>query len=199
MTVIDVVEGAWMRLRLWQLRRQGLTIADDCRLAAVPSFGSEPYLISIGRHVAMSAEVAFITHDGGTYVFRDQEQYKDVIKYGRITVLDNCVIGFRATILPGVVIGPNSIVSAGAVVTRSVPPNVVVAGNPAVPVMTIEQYAQWAAAGTPEYDPSEYRRDKRAALLKMKLRGAAKNPAAGTSEAAPGHQIGTDEPRRRAE
>jgi acetyltransferase-like isoleucine patch superfamily enzyme len=169
--VLDWAGDAWTAVRLWRLRRQGLTIADDCRLSGMPSFGSEPYLISIGRHVAMADEVAFITHDGGTHVFRDREPYRKVIKYGRITVLDNCVIGYRAIILPGVVIGPNSVVSAGSVVTRNVPPNTVVAGNPAAPVMTIEQYAQWSTAFSPPYDEELYRRDKRAALLQMALRG----------------------------
>lgn len=40
-------------------------------------------------------------------------------------------IGANATILPGVVIGVNSLVGAGSVVTRDVPDNAVVAGNPA--------------------------------------------------------------------
>lgn len=182
MRLLDVLMRAWTAYRLRRLRRQGLTIADDCRLSGMPSFGSEPYLVTIGRHVAMSDEVAFITHDGGTHVFRERKGYEDVIKYGRITVLDNCVIGYRATILPGVVIGPNSVVSAGAVVTRNVPPNTVVAGNPAVPIMGIEQYAQWARAGTPVYDVEEYRRDKRAALLKMQLRGASPERAREAAE-----------------
>lgn len=172
MSLLTLLQDAWTAYRLQQLRRQGLTIPDDCRLSGMPSFGSEPYLITIGHHVSMAREVAFITHDGGTRVFRDQEAYRKVLKYGRITVLDNCVIGYRATILPGVVIGPNSVVSAGSVVMRNVPPNVIVAGNPAVPIMTIEQYAKWALAATPAYDEEEYRRDKRAALLKMALKGA---------------------------
>ena len=40
-------------------------------------------------------------------------------------------IGANATILPGITIGSNAMVAAGAVVTRSVPPNAIVAGNPA--------------------------------------------------------------------
>lgn len=46
-------------------------------------------------------------------------------------------IGFGAIILKGVTIGQNSVVAAGSVVTRDVPPNSVVAGNPAVIVKSI--------------------------------------------------------------
>jgi acetyltransferase-like isoleucine patch superfamily enzyme len=49
-----------------------------------------------------------------------------------VIIADNVWIGMNATILKGVTIGENSVVAAGAVVTKSVPPNVVVAGNPAV-------------------------------------------------------------------
>jgi len=45
-----------------------------------------------------------------------------------------CFVGAHSLIMPGVVIGDNSIVGAGAVVTKSVPPNSIVAGNPAVVV-----------------------------------------------------------------
>jgi len=47
-------------------------------------------------------------------------------------------IGSSATILAGVVIGENSIVGAGSVVTRDVPPDTVVAGNPARVLRTLE-------------------------------------------------------------
>ena len=48
------------------------------------------------------------------------------------TVLDTgASIGAGATILPGITIGRNAMVAAGAVVTRSVPPNAIVVGNPA--------------------------------------------------------------------
>jgi acetyltransferase-like isoleucine patch superfamily enzyme len=161
-----------MRSRLWLERRKGLQIADDCLLAGFPIFGSEPYLITIGKGVAIAAEVTFITHDGGTHVFRKQERFRKVIKYGRITVLDNCVIGYRSTILPGVTIGPNSVVAAGSVVTRSIPPNVVAAGNPAKPVLTVSAYAEWALAGTPEYDEEQYKHDKQSVLLNIAIRGS---------------------------
>ena len=180
MLIVSSVRKFYNRLRLWQLRRAGLTLPDDCKLGGLPDFGSEPYLVTIGHHVAMAAEVCFLTHDGGTHVFRNQERYKKVIKYGRITVLDNCVIGQRAIILPGVTIGPNSVIAAGSVVTRNIPPDVLASGNPAKPVMSIHQYAEWCLAATPDYDPAEYQRDKKAFLLKFPIRGSSQVPMAGS-------------------
>lgn len=55
-----------------------------------------------------------------------------------VVIKDNVWIGFNAVILKGVTIGENAIVAAGAVVTKEVPPNVVVAGNPAVIVKQLK-------------------------------------------------------------
>jgi acetyltransferase-like isoleucine patch superfamily enzyme len=55
-----------------------------------------------------------------------------------VIISDNVWIGMNATILKGVTVGENSVVAAGSVVTKSVPPNVVVAGNPAVVVKKFE-------------------------------------------------------------
>ena len=54
-----------------------------------------------------------------------------------ILIKRNAWIGAGATILPGVTVGENAIVAAGAVVSRDVPPNTVVAGIPAKVVKTI--------------------------------------------------------------
>lgn len=55
-----------------------------------------------------------------------------------VRIADNVWIGMNAIVLKGVTIGENSIVAAGAVVSKSVPPNVVVAGNPAVIVKELK-------------------------------------------------------------
>lgn len=47
-----------------------------------------------------------------------------------------CVVGVRSIVLPGVKIGESCVVAAGAVVTKNVPPNTVVAGNPAKVIKT---------------------------------------------------------------
>jgi acetyltransferase-like isoleucine patch superfamily enzyme len=56
-----------------------------------------------------------------------------------VIIADNVWIGMNATILKGVTIGENSVVAAGAIVTKSVPPNVVVAGNPALVIKRFEK------------------------------------------------------------
>jgi len=56
---------------------------------------------------------------------------RDVRVTESVTVEKNVWIGANATILPGVTVGENAVVGAGSVVTHDVPPNTVVAGNPA--------------------------------------------------------------------
>lgn len=56
-----------------------------------------------------------------------------------IVIEDNVWIGGGAILLPGVRIGRNAVVGAGAVVSRSVPANTVAAGNPARVIREIEQ------------------------------------------------------------
>ena len=66
------------------------------------------------------------------------ERPREAVKARPIKIGDNVWIGMNAIILKGVTIGENSVVAAGAVVSKSVPENVVVAGNPAVVVKQLE-------------------------------------------------------------
>jgi UDP-2-acetamido-3-amino-2,3-dideoxy-glucuronate N-acetyltransferase len=63
--------------------------------------------------------------------FPRSKQYLAPEKIARTTVKKGASIGANATILPGIVIGERSMVGAGSVVTHNVPPDAVVAGNPA--------------------------------------------------------------------
>ena len=56
-----------------------------------------------------------------------------------IHIKKNAGIGIAATILPGVTVGENSIVGAGSVVTKDVPDNSIVAGNPAKFIKRIDE------------------------------------------------------------
>lgn len=56
-----------------------------------------------------------------------------------VTIKRNAWIGANATVLPGVTIGENSIVAAGAVVTKDVPDNTIVGGVPAKLIKKIEE------------------------------------------------------------
>lgn len=138
------------------LREQGAQIGQNCRIL-IRSFGGEPFLVRIGNHVTLAPDVAFITHDGGTWVFTDE--LPSLQKFGAIEVLDNCFIGYGAILMPGVRIGPNSIVAAGAVVTKDVPPNTVVGGCPAKTICSIEDYKQKALAVWAQQRPPGYMAD----------------------------------------
>ena len=131
---------------LQALKAKGLKIGKNCSFVAPgPNFGSEPYLIEIGDDTTVSFDVAFVTHDAGTRVLRnlaDNEKEKQTVIYGKIIVGKNCFIGCRATILPGVTIGDNSIIGAGSVVNRDIPANSVAAGVPCKVICTLEEYKE---------------------------------------------------------
>ena len=147
-------------------RKVGVNVGERCNFVSPPpNWGSEPWLITIGNHVELSGNVTFITHDGATWVIRDQ--YKDVLRYGKIIIHDNCFIGSGTTIMLGVEIGENSIIGANSVVTKSIPKNSVYAGNPARFISSLEDYRKKCIEGTPNYDVSAYKRDKKHVVLKL--------------------------------
>ena len=62
--------------------------------------------------------------------------------FGKVTIGDYVYIGTGSLIMPGVTIGNNVLVAAGSVVTKSIPDNCVVAGNPAKFVCTVDEYIE---------------------------------------------------------
>ena len=131
------------------LRQMGARIGEGCRIYT-SNFGTEPWLIRIGNRVCISNEVTFVNH-GLVWVFEDK--YDSLTRFGKIEIGDNCQIGIRATILPGVTVGDNSIVGACSVVTKDVPPGVVVAGNPARVICTVADYEQKCLAAHIDIPP----------------------------------------------
>jgi maltose O-acetyltransferase len=95
---------------------------------------SHCFLISIGDNCTICPNVRLIAHDAST------KKILGFTKLGRIIINDRCFIGDSVIVLPGVTIGPDSIVGAGSVVTHDVPPGTVVAGNPAKMISLLGDY-----------------------------------------------------------
>ena len=125
------------------LRSLGVKIGNNCDILTSPhNFGTEPWLIELGNNVTIGQGVLLITHDGTSRLFRDWQPgscpYGN--KFGTIAIRDNCFIGSNAILLAGIQIGPDSAVGAGSVVTKTVPPRVIAAGNPARVIKTLDEY-----------------------------------------------------------
>ena len=103
-------------------------------------FGSEPWLISLGDNVYITAGVQFITHDGGTLILR--KEIPDLEWTAPISVGNDVYFGVRAVILPGVTIGNRCIIAAASVVTKDVPDNSVVGGIPARHISSVDEYME---------------------------------------------------------
>lgn len=127
-------------------KNKGMKVGRGCDFVSPgPNFGSEPYLITIGDNTTVSFDVAFVTHDAGTRVLRnlaDNRKEKQTVIYGEIVIGNNCFIGCRSTILPGVTIGDNTIIGAGSVVNRDIPANSVAAGVPCKVICSLEEYKE---------------------------------------------------------
>ncbi len=90
--------------------------------------------VEIGNHVMLGPAVQLYT---AVHPLEAEERIAGWEVALPIVIQDNVWLGGGAIVLPGVTIGRNAVVGAGAVVTRDVPPDVVVVGNPARIVRTI--------------------------------------------------------------
>ena len=143
MSPFNIHYGRHVKFGVWSFANYGTTFLD-----------SAP--ITIGDWVAIATNVQFITD---THPVPPEERFlppKDgdflpftlVNLAHPITVEDRVWIGAGAIILPGVTIGEGAMVAAGSVVTRDVPPRMVVAGNPARVIRSVDEGAP------PPYDPA---------------------------------------------
>jgi len=106
--------------------------------------------ITIGKHCRMGINITMLDSPGHPLdpARRMAGEAPDVENVRPITIGDNVWIGTGSVIFPGVTIGDNSVISLGSVVMSDVPPNVVVAGNPARKIMSLAEKAEKAAVST---------------------------------------------------
>lgn len=113
-TIFVDIRRAWLR-RVW-----GMDLHPTVQMSLSAKLDRTfPVGVHVGENSYLAFESRILTHD------RTRGLYLHT-RIGR-----NCFIGGRSLILPGVEVGDNCVVGAGSVVTKSVPPRSVVAGNPA--------------------------------------------------------------------
>jgi maltose O-acetyltransferase len=112
-----------------------LTIGSDCFLTGPVSFDLQAP-VTIGDRVSIGHGVRFLTvdHEIGEAARRCGPSFAEPIRVG-----DGVWLGSSCIILPGVSVGNGAIVAAGAVVTRDVAPNTLVAGVPARIVRSLQE------------------------------------------------------------
>ena len=111
--------------------QKNVTIGNDCKIQS-HSFICE--LVTIGDNCFIGHGVMFVND-----LFKEGKPAGgDKLKWKATFVGNNVSIGSNATILP-VSVGDNVVIAAGAVVTKNIPKNSVVAGNPAKIIKTLDQ------------------------------------------------------------
>lgn len=112
-------------LRPLLLRAAGAHVGEKVYIGKLCVFDDNfPELLTIEDHAIISSGCLIFAHDVST----------EEATVGKITIKRGAYIGMGAMILPGVTIGENAIVGAGAVVTKDVEPNTIVVGVPACPI-----------------------------------------------------------------
>lgn len=110
---------------------------------------TRPWLLSIGDYTVITQGVVILTHDYSLSTLR--RVYGEWIGEGKETVIgENCFLGMNSIILMGSHIGNNVIVGAGSVVHGDVPDNVLIAGNPAKVICTLQKHYENRVKSSPD-------------------------------------------------
>lgn len=119
-------------------------IGDDTRIGSFCDIGRD---VTIGSNCNVQAHVTIsngCTVSNDVFIGPNTSVLNDKFPLSKCltpsTIQDNVIIGACVTILPNITIGENSVVAASSVVTKDVPPETVVKGVPARPMMTREKY-----------------------------------------------------------
>lgn len=94
--------------------------------------------IEIGNDVLIAPSVVITSHQHSYYI-TSVLMRKQKIRFDKVIIHDNVWIGANATILPGVTIYEGSIIAAGAVVNKDVPPYTMVGGIPAKKIKDVKR------------------------------------------------------------
>ena len=114
-----------------------ITIGNDVGISGATICAAEG--ITIGEQCLIGANVTIVDTDFHQPhpMNRRYSNEPSNVRTSAVNIGRNVFIGMGSIILKGVMIGENSIIGAGSVVSRNVPPNSVVAGNPAVVIKQI--------------------------------------------------------------
>ena len=140
--ILQVGEGSLVRGNVSFVKNGAcLLVGNNTAINGSTSF-SIASNVEIGNNVLISFDCLFMDHDGHSSdpeiresdlpdLLNDRPKAWETVKILPIRIEDSAWVGARSTILKGVTIGQGAIVAAGSVVTKSVSPFVIVAGNPA--------------------------------------------------------------------
>ena len=115
------------RLRVFFHRLRGVRIAKNVEIGYFCIIGNvHPHMIKLEEGAVVSGKSVILEHDNAYYYARGGK-----VKFGPVVIEEKAFIGLNCVVMPGVTIGARSIIGAGSVVTKNIPPDSVAAGSPA--------------------------------------------------------------------